>query len=320
MTKHEIPIEQDLIDRLFPFWASIFGEGGDLDPSLFLGEEADTCVATLYLEEEHGRPVATCLTVRSQAIPGLAGFAEVATDPACRGRGLASELCQRAVDDFVKDGGDAFFLGTGNPGAARIYHRLGWRKLAGADVMVNIISGESPEAFLVDFFRTSGEVTVSPAGPDVRIPMIPLIWTPHDSQMLDSNVGLHSRRYVMQPSCMGLYPRYTRSLEGCGAWFAARTKDGRVVGLSSARLMGNRTCQVDGFVHGSFAESWAATLAPAIDWGRSMDADITARVSVEDEDKRSQFESLGFRTTDDEKGSFDLGDRSVPLVQLSLEV
>ena len=46
-----------------------------------------------------------------------------------------------------------FFLGTVNPAAARVYHRLGWRKLAGAEVMANILSGESPEAFLVEYFQ-----------------------------------------------------------------------------------------------------------------------------------------------------------------------
>ena len=54
--KLQIPIEQDLIDRLFPFWTSIFGEGGDLDPDLFLGSETDACDTTLYLKEEEGCP------------------------------------------------------------------------------------------------------------------------------------------------------------------------------------------------------------------------------------------------------------------------
>ena len=35
---------------------------------------------------------------------------------------------------------------------------------------------------------------------------------------------------------MGLYPRYAKLVEqGAGAWFAARTRDGRLVGLASAR-------------------------------------------------------------------------------------
>jgi len=316
--KLQIPIEQDLIDRLFPFWTSIFGEGGDLDPDLFLGSETDACDTTLYLKEEEGCPVATCLTVRSKTAPGLAGFAEVATDPAVRGRGLASALCRQAVDDFVTEGGVAFFLGTGNPVAARIYHRLGWRKLAGANVMANIVDGRSPEAFLVDHFREKGAVTVSAAGPDVRIPMIPLIWTPHDTQVLDANVGLFSRRYVMQPSCMGLYPRYVRTLSGQGAWFAARTEDARTVGISTARRRGDDSCQVDGFVHGSYEEAWADTLAPAIEWGRSAGRSVVARVSAEDEDKRSKFESLGFEAEREEGGGFNIEGREVTAVKLSL--
>ncbi len=316
--KYDIPIAEDLVDRLMPFWASIFGEGGDLDRTLFLGEETDWHDTILYIEEDGGRPVATCLTVRSKGLPAVAGFAEVATDPAYRGRGLASELCRCAVEDFQAAGGEAFFLGTGNPGAARIYDRLGWRRMAGANVMTNITGEDSPEEFLVDFFRHQGDVTVGPAAPDVRIPMIPLIWTPHDSQVLDANVGLFGRRYVIQHSCMGLYPRFTRSLEGCGAWFAARTGDGRVVGLSSARLNDKGACRVDGFTHHRFDGSWEALIEAAIDWGQSHGAGaVNAAVSIEDERKRARFEAVGFGIVGGTEETFDLGDRSVVAVHLS---
>ena len=39
----------------------------------------------------------------------------------------------------------------------------------------NITSGDSPEAFLVDYFRGQGQTSVRPATPEARIPMIPLV-------------------------------------------------------------------------------------------------------------------------------------------------
>ena len=317
--KCEIPLDEDLVARLIPFWASFFGaEHVDLEAEVFLGSEISHNCSTLYFEERDARPVGTCVTVRSRSVPALAGFAEVATDPAFRGRGLATALCTQAVEDFRAAGGEAFFLGTENPQAARIYHRLGWRKLAGANVMLNVTSGQSPEEFLVDYFRKPGDVTVAPAGPAVRIPMIPLIWTPHDDQVLDANVGLHSLRHEVQNSCMGLYPRYVRTLQSRGTWFAARTDDGRVIGLSTA-LLERDSCRVDGFVHSSFQEAWQSLLVAASDWGRNAGANrVSARVCVEDEEKRAKFEAIEFKS-DGPGDLFQVGTREVASVLLDQE-
>lgn len=187
-----------------------------------------------------------------------------------------------------------------NPAAARIYHRLGWRKLAGANLMVNLTSGASPEEFLVDYFRQPAQVTVGLAGPDVRVPMIPLILSPHDSQVLDANVGLYSCRYQTQNSCMGLYPRYTRALaNGLGAFFAARTTDGRVVGLATARHIdddpGERVYQIDGFVHHCFAPAWPDLIQSACDWARTQRAvTLCTQIVAEDVAKQAVFQTLGF--------------------------
>ena len=39
--------------------------------------------------------------------------------------------------------------------------------------------------------------------------MIPLLISPHDWQVLDANTAMFSTRYSLQPSCMGLYRRYS---------------------------------------------------------------------------------------------------------------
>ena len=146
--RYEVPISEELIDELFPFWASIFGEVlPDIERSVFLGSEEAYNQGTLYLRREGEQLAGTCFTMHSKSVPALAGFGEVATDPQFRGRGIATELCDQAVEDFRADGGEAFFLGTVNPAAARVYHRLGWRKLAGAEVMVQYPQRRIPRSF-----------------------------------------------------------------------------------------------------------------------------------------------------------------------------
>ena len=95
---------------------------------------------------------------------------------------------------------------------------------------------------------------------------------------------------------MGLYRRYLAAVGGgAGDWFCARTGDGRMVGLATVRGLG-AACQVDGFAHPYFAAAWpdlmAAAMQRAATWGAG---ECRAAVCVEDEEKRSLFEGLGFR-------------------------
>ncbi len=315
--RYKVPISEDLIDELFPFWAFIFGEVlPDIGREVFLGAEDAYSHSTLYLSREGNRLAGSCFTMHSKTMPALAGFSEVATAPRFRGRGIATELCGQAVEDFRAAGGEAFFLGTGNPAAARIYHRLGWRKLAGAAVMVNVLNGESPEGFLVDYF-SEGTATIVEATPAARIPMIPLLVCPHDWQVLDANTKMYSTRYATQKSCMGLYPRYEQIMRsGGGAWFVAKTATGKVVGLSTARRDDAGDSQIDGFVHARFADVWNALMQAAIYACSGQSASTCyAVVSVEDEEKQSLFESLGFRKTGSEE-DFDLDGRQVASIRM----
>jgi len=299
--KYATPLPEALIDELFPFWSAIFGEAAwDVERAVFLGSEEDTSRSTLYLQRVGTQLAGTCFMMQSTTVPALAGFGEVATALHCRGQGIAGDLCRQALADFRAAGGEAFFLGTVNPAAARIYYRLGWRKLAGANLMVNLTAAAAPEEFLVDYFRQPGQVMIGLAGPDVRIPMIPLILTPHDSPVLDANVGLYSCRYQTQNSCMGLYPRYTRALDnGAGAFFAARTTDGRVVGLATARRIDSdhseQIYQIDGFVHHRFAAAWPDLIKAACDWAHTQGAaTLCAQIGAEDVAKQAVFQALGF--------------------------
>ena len=186
--------------------------------------------------------------------------------------------------------------------------------------MANITNGDSPEAFLVDYFRDLGTARVRPATPEVRIPMIPLLVSPHDWQVLDSNAAMYSTRYAVQGSCMGLYRRYAAvARNDRGSWFSAVTDSGHVVGLSTVRLGESGGCRVDAFTRKDHEGVWNELAQATIDWGASRGVSLfEATVSVEDEEKRARFESIGFVSADSSE-PFDLGGRQVESVRLRFD-
>ena len=313
----DVPLTEQLTQELMEFWTGIFGGPGDVKRGMLLGDELEHNRHTLYMERRADRLAGTCHLTISGRLPMLGGFGEVATDPDFRRSGTATRVCGEAVEDFRSRGGEALFLSGGEPGPARIYYRLGWRRLASSHVMANITSGDSPEAFLVDYFRDRGEASVVPMTPEFRVQMIPLIVTPHDWQVLDANVNMASTRYRVQDYCMSLYPRYEKVVgDGRGAWYVARTSQGRAVGLATARLDNETGCQVDGFAHGYYLDNWDDLLQACIDWGTARGAAACwASVSVEDEQKRSLFERLGFSEAGP-SDEFELDGRAVGAVRL----
>ena len=302
------PLPAALVDELLVFWQDIFQTDYRLFRSILNGDEREHNRDVFYLVRDGDRTVGSCHLTFPVADPALGGLGEVATAPAARGRGIASELCAMARDDFRRAGGSALFLGTANPAAARIYHRLGWRKLAGAHAMAHIADGRSPEAFFIDHFATGGSATVTAGTAAARIPMIPLILCPHDDRLLDANAGWVSTRYADQSSCMGLYPRYGE----LDAWFCARTGDGRAVGLASARTQGADGCQSDAFTHRLWEDAWEDLLAPAVAWAMP-EGSCWMDVLREDGEKIARAEKLGFRHVGVTR---NVGDRTTAAVRL----
>ena len=339
--RYETPIREDLAHKLFTFWEEIFGpEDPDIPISVFLGDEADHNRHVVLLERDNDVLAGTCGIMTPRANPEFAGIGEVATRAEYRGRGIAGRLCQQALDEFTEQGGEAVFLGTENPNAARIYHRLGWRRIANSTVYANITNGDSPEEYLADYFRTPSSVNIVLGDASLRVPMIPLLLTPHDWQVLDGNLPtpMISTRYAEQNSCMGICRKYyylispsshreggreraQRDRRGMPAaeWFAAKTDDGRLVGIATAYVDTDNVCHVDGFVHARFMDSYDALINAAIGWGMQQESvGIATRLSVEDEEKRAELEALGFRVGSID-GTFAVGDREVRALMMLLD-
>ena len=331
--RFETPIREDLARELFGFWEEIFGpEDPDIPIDVFLGEEAEHNRHVVLLERDGDALAGTCGIMTPRATPQFAGIGEVATRPEYRGRGIANRLCRQALDEFVEGGGEVVFLGTENPAAARIYRRLGWRRIANSTVYANITSGESPEEYLTDYFRSAGTAKIVTGDASLRVPMIPLLLTPHDWQILDGNLPtpMISTRYAEQNSCMGLCRKYYYLLKSspsrgeiqrgshCAEWFAAKTDDGRLVGIATAFIDSDGICHVDGFIHKRFIDSYEALIGTAMKWGEQRSSSrFVTRLSVEDEEKRSKFEALGFQVGPGD-GTFTVGESEMPAQKMLL--
>ena len=321
--RYEVPVRKETAQELFDFWEEIFGpEDPDIPIGVFLGDEADYNRHVVFLERDGGDLIGTCGMMTPRENPRLAGIGEVATRLSYRGRGIANRLCSQALDEFLAQGGEAVFLGTENPDAARIYCRLGWRRIAGSTVWTNVATGDSPEEYLVDYFRAASPVKIVLGDASLRVPMIPLLLSTHEWQVLDGNLPspMISTRYAEQNSCMGLCRKYYYLVKRDGAeWFAAKTRDNRLVGIATARIDQDGVCNVDGFAHARFGNAYNTLIETAIEWGELQNAArFATRLSVEDEEKQAKAELLGF-CKGEADGTFIVGDHEVGALKMTLD-
>ena len=100
--RFEAPLEAQLVEELFEFWLPIFGLPNDLNPETLLGLENPQSFISAYTRRLGDKLAGTCLVIRSQVMPDLGGFSEVATSPDARRTGIASALSQQARDGLQR--------------------------------------------------------------------------------------------------------------------------------------------------------------------------------------------------------------------------
>lgn len=296
--KHDVPLDPPLAHELVDFWTFIWNAPPDMPIDAFLGSEVEHNSVAVFFERGNVGVASTCMIVAPRAGPAIADLGAVATHPDLRNRGLATRVGGVAVDHAFENGCEGLFVGTGGA-AARVYERLGFHKLPGANWWINVADGDPPEAFVVDYFRRpAASVTVRPASPADRLTMIPLIVSPNRWRLLDANAGIFSAAYATIGS-FTQYMRYTKTVtDAGGAWFTAVTGDGRAVGLSTARPIDADAWRVDAFTQSWFSDAWPELIEAAIGAataarGRRCYIDV----SPWDEEKTALAESAGFRPT-----------------------
>ncbi len=311
------PFDSLAVREMYDLWEMAFGP--DIAPDITFdplsGAEKnanDFRVYRVFIADQLG---ATAIVVAPIALPELGALGEVATHPEFRNRGLASGLCEQLLEDFQCQGGEAMFLGTVNPNAARIYERFGWSHIPDTKLMVNLAGNETPNEFLKSYFTDLDTPEAQVGEATSRIPIIPLIVSPHSWSVLDANASIFSPRVESQASCLGLYNRYqTLRNESRGEWFTLVADSGKVLGISSAVHVEGKRFQVDGFCHESYAGMFGELIQTAISWCSDQGAtQIIARLSSMDEEKQSLFESVGFHKQRLD-GTFEHGNQKVDAV------
>jgi hypothetical protein len=181
--------------------------------------------------------------------------------------------------------------------------------------MVNLASNETPNEFLKSYFTDQDTPEAKVGEATSRIPIIPLIVSPHSWSVLDANVSIFSPRVESQASCLGLYNRYQALRnESRGEWFTLVADSGKVLGISSVVHVEGKRFQVDGFCHESYAGMLGELIQTAISWCSDQGAtQIIARLSSMDEEKQSLFESVGFHEQRLD-GTFEHGNQKVDAV------
>ena len=298
----EAPLDDDLIKALVAMWEDAFG-GSFHWIEDELKRHPGVIKNVIYLVRNKQQIVSTCRLSMRCSVPYVGMLGEVLTLEEHRGRGLAKNLCSMATDEFDQNHGQALFLATGNPAAAKLYSNLGWRHLPKTAAMLRVGEGEN-EDFFVNYFEQGKKLSVRICcgGSNYQHTIVPLILVPHDLALLDWNTSLLSTKYFIQSSCEGLYPRY-KELETTGAWFVLKRSDNVIVGLASVKYQNNGVYSVDAFAHSDYQQNWLKLLYQgAIAWAYDNGAQsIQAFCAEQDEFKKYVLEDSSFEMTENTK-------------------
>lgn len=300
--RYEIPIPDKLIIDIYEMWQKVpeeFGIAQDIDQlrgqlSNRVRSEDRKLLYVAYVDEEIAGTSMIWISARD---PLLCEFGLPATSQEHRRKGIGQALFSRPVDEFRTMGGEAIFLGTNQVPAERVYRRTGYSKLTGSICQMQVLNGESPEAYLVDYFRDLGPADIFEGESTDRTPAVPLLHSPHDWQIMDCNVEMFSRRYFTHRSFAGRAGSYIDLLDNSsGTFFSARAGDRmKVVGLSTALLIGEDVCSIDAFTHRYYQDVWEDLIQASISWGKKQGSNIfQVTVSIEDYEKINLYKTLGF--------------------------
>jgi len=158
---------------------------------------------------------------RGQRCPDIGVIAGVVTRPDLRGQGLAAAACAALCRAFDEEGGRYLFLAAATPDAARLYGRLGFRRVAGA-AMCRARDGTDFRAALA-----AGRPGTARDADWGDLPaMVPLYYLPHECVLLDAGAPLASARVAGPVRCVGLFwNTWLTTVAAGGLWQAL--PDGR---------------------------------------------------------------------------------------------
>ncbi|MBR2343933.1 MAG: GNAT family N-acetyltransferase [Clostridia bacterium] len=277
----------DLIEKTF-------GKGERaLEAAQLDGSEADCNDDVVFVAREAGVLLGTIHITVPKKNPTVSGISGFVTSEAARGKGIGSRLFAAAVEYVDTIGVETSFLGTGNPHAAKMYEKNGFRYIYGTGVMIRTRLGHECDFNDKYMDLPVGPFSISENSPALRISIVPLVVYKSSSVIYDINTDIVSSSCMTQTSCMGLFPRYMRLKEAGGAYYFAADERGTVGAVMSVKPMedGNR---VDFFYTDAFSRALPDMLACV-----QMKYDnIYFETAARDERKISVIKGLGYERTE----------------------
>ena len=276
---------------------------GSLHDYMFVGSLDDTVVGTAW----HA-------TNRASREMGV--YANVLTDPAHRGKGIAQILTKLSLEQFWADGGQAIYLGTVNPIARHVYEKIGYNIYNGI-VMRAVRPDVDPDTFDTDYFRYDGKGRVRDVTQGDIGAYVALLHAqePADWVVRDFTEGLFFAPPAVQATgCVGPFDRIwlRHEMNSANQLKALVTKHDRIAaaaalaGPASGALAGTATLEFQCYptYRGELQTLLTATLEAAQSAGaRSVRGYAVAP------DRRAAFMEAGFSEESVARGLLDLGDR-----------
>jgi GNAT superfamily N-acetyltransferase len=294
ITKYEAPFNAEkMLNRL----AEIFGEDERaLEAPQLLGKETENNLDVVLLaEDESGALLGAIHATIPKREPKIAALSAMFTVKEARGAGLGRILFGKIVEEIDALGVKISFLGTSNIVAEKLYASCGYRYLYGTGVMIRTKEGGPCDFFRERYGKTPEKITAAELTPSMRIPIIPLISSRLDFLVYDANTGLANPSFLTEPSCMGLYPKYSSLKERGGDAFFALDERGVLGAIASALKTESGEYSFDFFSAPTFMNAAPLLLERIERFARENGkANLIAKVAKGDAFKEELIKSLGF--------------------------
>jgi len=229
----------------------------------------------------------------------IGACAFVFVHPSQRGRGIAYELMKHAVAHFNERGGVAMYLGTSNPVARGVYHKVGFADYNG--VVMRCINPNFSENRNFDerFFSNAGEARIRDASwADLSRLTALYAYNPHPWFIKDYGGQLYSHSAMPQQRCVTVpVTLLLRSEENSNKLLVMEDTRRRLVGAMSmySRNSKKRVIALDFLVLPSYMRQLPALVERGYQTARSLGAErVEVFVSEQEREKKEVLQRLDF--------------------------
>jgi len=168
---------------------------------------------------------------RRRSLPELGVIGGVVTRAAWRREGIGTILCATLCEAFEQSGGRLLYLAAANPGAQRVYERLGFEHVVG-QILCRRFGDARPDEGLAP----GQPVRARDATHGDLAAIVPLYVHPHECMLVDAGIRMPSSRIAGPARCVGIFWQTWQSVSKPAArWQVLENERGWVVASALAR-------------------------------------------------------------------------------------